>query len=129
MNSDNLILLLQQGFRISLGATASLVETLQDPQKRSETLSKLGSDFSQLTQEWAEKGEITEQEARTYVDSILRQQANQTTSATPPTDATSAATPNPTAATDVQLEMQELIAQISAMRAELENLRSQDDRS
>ena len=129
MNSDNLILLLQQGFRISLGATASLVETLQDPQKRSETLSKLGSDLGQLTQEWAEKGEITEQEARTYVDSLLRQQANQTTNATPPTNATSTATPNPAAATNVQLEIQELIAQISAMRAELENLRSQENRS
>ncbi|HAX80060.1 MAG TPA: hypothetical protein DCY88_30550 [Cyanobacteria bacterium UBA11372] len=128
MNSDNLILLLQQGFRISLGATASLVETLQDPQKRSETLSKLGSEFGQLTQEWAQKGEITEQEARSYVDSLLRQQTNQTTSATPPTAESSPATPNPAAATDVQLEIQELIAQIAAMRTELENLRSQDDR-
>ncbi|GET40590.1 hypothetical protein [Microseira wollei] len=129
MNSDNLILLLQQGFRISLGATASLVETLQDDQKRSETLSQLGSQLIQLTQEWSEKGEITEQEARSYVDSLLRQQTNQTTSATPPTARTSPATPNPAAATDVQLEIQELIAQIAAMRAELENLRSQDDRS
>jgi len=129
MNSDNLILLLQQGFRISLGATASLVETLQYPQKRSATLSKLGSELGQLTQEWAEKGEITEQEARSYVDSLSRQQTNQTTSATPPTAGTSPATPNPAAATDVQLEIQELIAQIAAMRAELENLRSQDDRS
>ncbi len=128
MNSNNLILLLQQGFRISLGATASLVETLQDPQKRSETLSKLGSELGQLTQEWAEKGEITEQEARIYVDSLLRQQANQTTNATPATTDPSPATPNPAPATDVQLEIQELIAQIAAMRTELENLRSQDDR-
>lgn len=129
MNSDNLILLLQQGFRISLGATASLVETLQDPQKRSETLSKLGSELGQLTQEWAEKGQITEQEARSYVDSLLRQQTNQTTSQTPPTAESSPATPNPAPAANAQLEIQELIAQIAAMRAELENLRSQDDRS
>ncbi len=129
MNSDNVILLLQQGFRISLGATASLVETLQDPQKRFETLSKLGSDLSQLSQEWAEKGQITEQEARSYVESLLRQLTNKATSATPPTDPTSPATPNPATATDVQLEIQELIAQMAAMRAELENLRSQGDRS
>lgn len=130
MNSDNLILLLQQGFRISIGATASLVETLQDPQKRAESLSKLGSDFNQLAQEWAEKGEITEQEARAYVDSLLRQQTNQTASATPPSSATTpTTTPNSADATDVQLELHELIAQMAAMRAELESLRSQDNRS
>lgn len=126
MNSDNLIQLLQTGFRVSLGATATLIESLQDPQKRDENLSKLRSDFSQLAQEWAEKGEITEQEARNYVDSILRQQGNQTTSETPGTSSGSYATSNPVAPTDVQLELQELIAQIAAIRTELEKLRNQD---
>ncbi len=68
MNSDNLTQLLQQRFRITLGATASLVETLQDPQKRNQNLSDLRSELNHLTQEWAEKGEVTEQEARNFVD-------------------------------------------------------------
>lgn len=132
MNSDNLIQLLQQGFRVSLGATTSLIESLQDAHKREETLSRLmRSEFSQLTEEWAEKGEITEREARNYVDSLLRQQTNQTTGATSETTNTSPTTPATTtvAAPDVQLEIQELTAQIAAMRAELEQMRNQDSPS
>ena len=132
MNSDNLIQLLQQGFRVSLGATTSLIESLQDSQKREETLSKLmRSEFSQLTEEWAEKGEITEREARNYVDALLRQQTSQTTGETSGATNTSPTTPAPTtvAAPDVQLEIQELTAQIAAMRAELEQMRHQDSSS
>lgn len=132
MNSDNLIQLLQQGFRVSLGATTSLIESLQDSQKREETLSKLmRSEFSQLTEEWAEKGEITEREARNYVDLLLRQQTSQTTGETSGTTYTSPTTPPTTtvAAPDVQLEIQELTAQIAAMRAELEQMRNQDSQS
>jgi polyhydroxyalkanoate synthesis regulator phasin len=132
MNSDNLIQLLQQGFRVSLGATTSLIESLQDSQKREETLSKLmRSEFSQLTEEWAEKGEITEREARNYVDALLHQQTSQTTAETSGTTYTSPTTPPTTtvAAPDVQLEIQELTAQIAAMRAELEQMRNQDSQS
>ena len=132
MNSDNLIQLLHQGFRVSLGATTSLIESLQDSQKREETLSKLmRSEFSQLTEEWAEKGEITEREARNYVDALLRQQTSQTTGETSGATNTSPTTPAPTtvAAPDVQLEIQELTAQIAAMRAELEQMRHQDSSS
>jgi polyhydroxyalkanoate synthesis regulator phasin len=129
MNSDNLIQLLQQGFRVSLGATTSLIESLQDSQKREETLSKLmRSEFSQLTEEWAEKGEITEREARNYVDALLHQQTHPATGETSGTTYTSPTTPPTTtvAAPDVQLEIQELTAQIAAMRAELEQMRNQD---
>lgn len=64
MNADNLTNLIQQGFHLTLGATASLVETLQDPQKRTENLSQISSELSHLANEWAAKGEMTEQEAR-----------------------------------------------------------------
>lgn len=124
MNSDTLFKLLHNGFRVTLGATASLVETIQDPQKREQNLSELRSGLTQRVQEWLEKGEITEQEARNLVDSLLRQQrASGNPYPTQPPTAPETTTSTPTAPPDVQLEMQELTAQIAAMRAELEQLR------
>lgn len=130
MNSDNLLQLLHKGFRVTLGATAALVETLQDPQKREQNLSELRSDLSERVQEWAEKGEITEQEARNLVDSILSQRNNaaRSSAAETPTGPVTTA-PSPAVSPDVQLEMQELTAQIAAMRAELERLRESDSNS
>ncbi len=124
MNSNNLLNLLQTGFRVSLGATTSLVETLQDPQKREESLSQLRLELSQRVTEWAEKGAVTEQEARRMIEQIWRQPSNpgrsaatEATTATPTTSPTSAASPN------TQLEIEELTAQIAAIRTELEKLR------
>jgi polyhydroxyalkanoate synthesis regulator phasin len=126
MNSDNLTQLLQQGFRVTLGATASLVEVLQDPQKRTQNLDSIQSDLSQLTQEWAAKGEATEQEARIFVDNLLSRINNQPPSppsaSAPDTNTTTSAPASP----NVQLELQELTAQLSAIRAELEKLRNSD---
>lgn len=125
MNSNNLLQFLQTGFRVSLGATTSLVETLQDPQKREENLSQLRSELSQRVAEWAQKGEITEQEARNFIEAMLRQQSN---SASPPATVTptdSGTTPPRTAASpNVQLDIEELTAQIAAIRTELEKLRN-----
>lgn len=127
MNSNNLLQLLQTGFRVSLGATTSLVETLQDPQKRQENLTQLTTELSQRVTEWAQKGEITEQEARKFVEELFRQQRSAgsspstgTASDTVTTSPTSPASPN------VQLELEELTAQISAIRTELEKLRDSE---
>jgi polyhydroxyalkanoate synthesis regulator phasin len=127
MNSNNLLQLLQTGFRVSLGATTSLVETLQDPQKREENLTQLTTELSQRVTEWAQKGEITEQEARRFVEELFRQQRSAgsspstgTSSDTVTTSPTSPASPN------VQLELEELTAQISAIRTELEKLRDSE---
>ncbi len=151
MNSDTVTQLLQKGFHVTIGATASLVESLQDPQKREQSLSRLRSEFSELTtpslveslqdpnrreqnlirlrleldeltQEWAQKGEMTEREARAFVDTMLTQRGE--TSA--PTTITTTATPVPTIAPEVQLELQALTAQLGAIRAELERLRSEE---
>jgi polyhydroxyalkanoate synthesis regulator phasin len=125
MNSDHLLQLVQTGFRVTLGATASLVETLQDAQKREQNLSQIRSRLSERVQEWAEKGEITEQEARNFVDSFLQQrQERQSTTPAASDTAPVATTTTPATSPDVQLEMQELTAQIAAMRAELEKLRN-----
>lgn len=73
-NTNNLLInTLQQGFRITVGATASLVETLQDPQKRQVTFQDLQQQWGEKAEEWAEKGIITEAEARQYVDQWLAQ--------------------------------------------------------
>jgi polyhydroxyalkanoate synthesis regulator phasin len=129
MNSDHLLQLLHKGFRATLGATTSLIETLQDPQKREQNLSQFRSEFGERFQEWAEKGEITEQEARNLLDSLLRQRNNQSSSpssAAPTPSESTTPSSTPTAPPDVQLEMQELTAQIAAIRAELEKLRDRD---
>jgi polyhydroxyalkanoate synthesis regulator phasin len=118
MNSETLIQLLQNGFRVTLGATASLIEVVQDPQKRSENLSKLRQEWSQLAEEWAVKGESTEQDARDFVDTVLSQRRAQTPY--PSTQTTPTAT-----APSVQTELQELTVQIATIRAELEKLRNQ----
>ena len=127
MNSDNPIEALQTGFRVCLGATTSLIESLQDAQKREETFSKImRSEFSQLAEEWVQKGELTEQEARSFVDSLLNQPKNETASPTTTTPSSSSSKTTPAAPSDVQMELQELTTQIAAMRAELERLRNQE---
>lgn len=124
MNANTLTHLLQQGFHLTLGATASLVETLQDPQKRTESLSQIGSELSHLTQEWAAKGEMTEQEARDFVFNFLNQLRAQAPISSPTTTVTN--TPTQVAPPEVQLDLQELTAQITAMRIELERMRDSD---
>lgn len=127
MNSDNLTQLLQQGFRLTLGATASLVETLQDPQKRFENLTQLRAELEQLATEWVAKGEMTEQDARRFVDDFLQQLSNQQSNSTPEPSSSSATHPTiEVAPPEVQLELQELTAQIAAIRSELEKLNNSD---
>jgi polyhydroxyalkanoate synthesis regulator phasin len=127
MNSDNFTKLLQQGFRIAVGATASLVENLQDSQKRTEKLSQIKSEIDQLATQWANKGEMTEQEARNFAQQMLNQLRNQQSNPTSQSypDAAVGKTAD-VAPPDLQLEVQELTAQIAAMRVELEKLQNPD---
>ncbi|MBW4581355.1 MAG: hypothetical protein KME42_17435 [Tildeniella nuda ZEHNDER 1965/U140] len=120
MNSDNLVQLVQKGFRVTLGATASLVEVLQDSEKRGENFSRLNQEWSELSAKWAEKGEVTEQEARNFVDTLLSQRSQP-----PASGQTSTVSTTPSAPPGIQLELQELTAQIVAMRAELEQIRNE----
>lgn len=128
MISDNLTQVLQQGFRVTLGATSFVIETLQDSEKRDENLAKLKSEnLTQLTDEWAQKGEMTEREARNFVDTILSGQSNQDSAENGVTSDFPIHTPAPSAAnSDAGLEIQELTAQIAALRAELEHLRAEE---
>lgn len=124
MNAENLTELLHKGFRVTLGATSSLIEILQDPYKRNENLEKIQSQFSELTNEWAEKGQVTEREARNFVDTILSQQRSSsysesttvTTSPSVPTTIPITTEPEP-----VQ-EIQDLTTQIAELKDELKRL-------
>ncbi|MFE1745859.1 hypothetical protein [Coleofasciculus sp. H7-2] len=124
MNSNNLLELVQKGFRVTLGATASLVESVQDTQKREQNLELLKSDVNLVVQQLAEKGEITEQEARSFLNSLMAQANDAGSTQSYGTPSTPATTPVTTVVQpDVQLELEELTAQIAAMRTELEKLR------
>ncbi len=123
MNSDTLAQLLQKGFHVTLGATATLVEALQDPQRREANVSKLSNELSQLAEEWEAKGATTEVEARNFVSNLWQQ--SPVTPPAPPTPSSSA--PVTTPMDDVQQDLQDLTAQISAIRAEIERLRSEDN--
>lgn len=120
MNPDTLPEFLQRGFRFTLGATSSLVESLQDPQKFDENVQKLTTNFDQLSDEWVEKGAVTEQEARTFVDSIILQQTGASSSS--PGNATVTTTAVPVTSPDIQAEIKDLTAQVIALREEVANL-------
>ena len=49
MDKTTLFQTLQQGLHVTVGATATLIETIQDPLKRNETLSELQDTFQQQT--------------------------------------------------------------------------------
>ncbi|MGK7921042.1 MAG: hypothetical protein AB4080_13645 [Trichodesmium sp.] len=123
MNPDNLTQVIQKGFRVTLGATSFFMETLQDSSKRDENLNKLNSDFDKLAEEWAERGETTEQEARNFVDTILNQQNSQVN-----TDSTtvSASPVSEFAQSDVQRDLLELTQEIANLRADLQKFQESD---
>lgn len=128
MNPDNLTQIIQKGFRVTLGATSFLIETVQDSTKRDENLNKLSTDFNQLTEEWADRGEMTEQEARNFVDTILNQQNNQlntdsTTVSSSPTSASGFAS------SDVQEDLLELTQEIANLRADLQKLQESNSQN
>ena len=121
-NHNNLFQFVQQGFRVTLGATTSLVETLQDDQKRQTTITQLSTQLNQQVQQWAEKGEVTEQEARRVMDTFWSQSVNQQSNPTSTTvDISNPATSN----SNSPSEIQDLTDQIINLRKELEDLRQQ----
>jgi polyhydroxyalkanoate synthesis regulator phasin len=129
MNSDTFAQLLRKGFRVTLGATATLIESLQDPQRREANFSKFATEVNQLAEEWESKGATTEQEARNFVDTLWRQQNGSPDSQSTysdPTSAQSSQSASPATA-DVQQDLQELTAQLAAIRAEIEKLRGQNN--
>ncbi len=122
MSSDPITQTLQKGFRTVIGAGASFVESVQDAQKWDANMQRLTTDFDSLAQEWEQKGEVTEQEARNVVDSWVSQQGfNKGSNSGPTTVNTTASAADP----DVAADLKDLTEQVSSLRAELEALKNQ----
>lgn len=147
MNSDNLPQLLKTGFHLTLGAASFAIETLQDPIEREQNLAKLQSDLGVLADELLEKGEALDREARNFVDTVFgkpsENENNDSEFASDvKSDVMSEKTSDKTsqqqtaepadstlesfARSDARREIQELTAQMAALRAELENLRAEN---
>lgn len=122
MNPEVFPQIIQKGFRTTLGATTALFESLQDTRKFEENLNKLQADPNQFADELADKGEVTEREARTFVEQIFTtvQQGG-----APANSATVTTTAKPVANGAMQTELQELTQQIIELRQELDKLKSQ----
>jgi len=117
MNLDNASEALQKGFRVTLGATTSIVEGLQNPQQYSETFTRLQQgDIDRLTEEWAEKGFKTEEEARRFVEGMMNS-ANQS-QPNAPTGGPSVS--GPAIPTDIQTDLDDLTQQIISIRQDIE---------
>jgi len=110
--------LLENGLRFTLGAGTAAVESLQDVRARETTLNRLQTDFEGLSQEWIDKGKITEQEARQFVETLVAQGfASVNSSSASSATVTTTATPIPTS---LQEELKELTAQVVVLRQALE---------
>lgn len=118
MNPDMVTDFLKKGFHITLGATTSVVESIQDSQKREENLSQLNLGFDQLSQIWADKGEITESEARKMIDSMAAQYGLTTNPMSSGNSASPSAT-SPSIDPSLQQELKTLTNQLANIRLEL----------
>ena len=56
MNPENILQLVQQGFRVAIGTGTTLAETLQTPQTGLDAWNQLTTNPTQLAQDLAEKG-------------------------------------------------------------------------
>ena len=126
MYPDDLSQTLQKGFRVTLGATASLIEALQDPERSSQKFSELGGDVNRLTEELEVKGETTEREARQFVDALLSQLPNPFTSSSSEAGGTTITTiASPVVNTTVQSDLDALTQELTEIRKEIEALKGQ----
>ena len=125
MNPDTLMQSLQTSFRATVGAASTALESLQDAQKREENLQVLqNQDWEAVVQRLAEKGEITELEARRFVDELLGSQSPDGPRTVDVTGEAEESTAEP--ATEEELEA--LSEMVASLRQELEQLRnSQSD--
>lgn len=80
MDSNNLINFVQQGFRTVIGATVEAIETIQNTEKRNQALSELTTELQKKSQEWQQKGILTEEEAKKIIEQIFQRQRNNTES-------------------------------------------------
>ena len=126
MNPETLTETIQKGFRVTLGATASLVDAFRDPQASQEKFGAI-TDFDVLTQELEAKGAVTEQEARMVVDSVMSQMGQMPNpfAPTPASEATVDTYASPVADASMQAELDALTQDLSTLRQEIEAMKAQ----
>lgn len=128
MNPDTLSQTIQKGFRVTLGATASLLEAIQDPQASSQKFSTIGGDFNRLAEEFEAKGEVTEQEARQFVDSMMTQMPNPFFQGqTPASSQTVNTVAMPVIDVTMQTELENLTQELAQIRQEIEALKKNQE--
>ncbi|APB34711.1 hypothetical protein GlitD10_2377 [Gloeomargarita lithophora Alchichica-D10] len=109
--------LLQQGFRVALGCAGTVVEWVQDEQKRQTQLQQWQQDMEQVVQELVTKGEKTEVEAREFVAQLFNRTSPPP--ASPPVEVEVTSSSAPAAAA----ELQDLTNELSSLRESLEQSR------
>jgi polyhydroxyalkanoate synthesis regulator phasin len=119
MKTNNLLEIAQQTFRIAIGATATLLETIQDTARRSSAIDELQAELERKSRQWAEKGETTEREARQKLEQILQKTPWKATNTSSNNNYSTSSNASPA----TQSELQSLTEQITALRNELEQLR------
>lgn len=109
--------------RIAFGTAASLVEILQDTDKRNQNLKKFSDDFNQLAEEMAIKGEETEMEARRQIDTWWSKTPDRSNNSVP----TKIEVIDITEETNGSADVEALTAEIAALKTQLEQLRASQD--
>ncbi len=79
MSNPSPLELVQKSYYAAIGAVSSVVESVQDSQKREATIAQVqqlitnpsSSTVHEVAKNLAEKGQVTEQQARKFVDTIL----------------------------------------------------------
>ncbi|MEB3230223.1 MAG: hypothetical protein VKJ64_04380 [Leptolyngbyaceae bacterium] len=124
MNTDNLVQMMQKGFHITLGAASFLVETatVQDSQQRDDNLAKLQSgDFNRLSEEWAVTGEQKEQEARTFVESLIPEGSFPGMPVNPNATSSQTSQHGPRVPVDIQNDLDVLMSELASIRTLLKD--------
>jgi polyhydroxyalkanoate synthesis regulator phasin len=121
---EEIFQLVQKSLRVGVGASASLVEGLQNPRIYQENLDKLRLNPNQLVEEFATKGEVTERDARKFVDQLIGDRLG-----TRPPGERTVTTTAITIAPDTEAELKELTRQLVALRQELQQLQAQREQT
>ena len=111
--------------RIAFGTAASLVEILQDTDKRNQNIKKFSENFNQIADEMAIKGEETEMEARRQMDTWWSSTTpNRSSNSVPTKIEVIDITDESGSSGNDSAEVAALTAEITALKAELERMRS-----
>jgi len=125
-NQNQVFKVVEQGFHVTLGAISVATETLQNEQKRSQLISELSEQLNQRTQEWEEKGEATATEARQFLEQLVNQGSEQTSSSGGSQTARSSQPEQEAepAADDFPSRLQALTDEVRTLREEMAQFRS-----